>query len=198
MCASMFIFTQCYGCKQNETQCQFLSRELLSFLSPRLIALSRIKNTVDPIICLLLEREQMDSCLSQGYLHQVKHSLKDSMIHDRRISGIWSERTKAKLRNLADPDLNTVIRIRKNDEIIKRRIQHREDLAVNQVRYKVYLHKKNREKNERMWRDKNECGRRGYNHIDKTYTVKGQICRNCQIVGVFFKNVPRKKSPIYK
>ena len=42
--------------------------------------------------------------------------LKDSMIHDCIMSGIWSECTKAKLRDIVDPDINTIIRICKNDK----------------------------------------------------------------------------------
>ena len=37
--------------------------------------------------------------------------LKQNMIGDQIISGVWSERIKSKLRELADPDLNTVIRL---------------------------------------------------------------------------------------
>ena len=70
--------------------------------------------------------------------------LKDSMIRDHIISDIWSERTKDKLKDVADPNLNTVIRICKNDEIAQTCTQDREDLAVHQVRHRqVHLPKKN-------------------------------------------------------
>ena len=61
------------------------------------------------------------------------------------------------LRDRADLNLNTVIRICKNNEITKTRTQDREDLAVHQVRHKqVHPDKKNvynREKNEHVRRD---------------------------------------------
>ena len=98
---------------------------------------------------------------------------KDSKIGDRIISGIWSEHTKAKLRDLADLDLNIIIRICKNDEIIKTRTQDREDLSVQQVRHNP--HKKNvynREKNDHVRRDKTECERCSYNHMDRTCPAK--------------------------
>ena len=81
--------------------------------------------------------------------------LKKSMIRDRIISGILSECTKAKLRDQADPDLNTVIRICRNYAITKTRTQDRENLAVHQVRHEIYPHKKNvynREKNDNLRR----------------------------------------------
>ena len=57
--------------------------------------------------------------------------LKNSIICDCIISGKWIENTKAKLRELADLDLNTVIRICKNDEIMKIHAQDRKDLALH-------------------------------------------------------------------
>ena len=50
---------------------------------------------------------------------------KDSMIRDQIIAGIWSERMKVRLRDIAYPDLNTIIRICKTDEITKTRTQDR-------------------------------------------------------------------------
>ena len=117
--------------------------------------------------------------------------LKDSMIRDHIISGIWSECTKVKFRDLADPDPNTIIRICKNGEITKTHTQDWEE-AVHQVRHRqVHPHKKNvynREKNDHTRRNKNECRRCGYNHVDRICLTKGQTCRNCRKV-----NVPIKK-----
>ena len=61
--------------------------------------------------------------------------LKDSMICDCIISGRWSECMKVRLRDLVDLDLNTVIRICKNDEFTKTRTLDSEDLVIYQVKH---------------------------------------------------------------
>ena len=57
--------------KQKSTQGQFLSKvkhvRIQSFPSPELIALPRLKNPVCSTICPLLEGEQLDLYVSQGY-----------------------------------------------------------------------------------------------------------------------------------
>ena len=58
---------------------------------------------------------------------------------------------------------NTVIRIYKNDNIIKTHTQDREDLAIYQVRYRVYLYKKN----EHVWWVKAELDRMKEGRSDK-------------------------------
>ena len=47
------------------------------------------------------------------------------MICNRIISSVWVERIKSKLIDSADPDLNTVIRLYKNDEHTRNRTQYR-------------------------------------------------------------------------
>ena len=148
---------------------------------------NRDQNERETFLSFLTITSQARKC---GFDH-----VKYNMIRDRIISGLWSERTKAKLRDLADPDLNTVRRLCKNDEITKTCTRDSKNLAVHQVKHRQgYLQKKNvnknnyrdnREKKEHVRREKKECERCGYQHPDRTCPPKGHTCRDCKNVGHF-------------
>ncbi len=97
------------------------------------------------------------------------------------------ERTQSKLRELTDPDLNTAIRLCKNDELTRNRTEDRGDVTVHEIRFRGrYSEKKNfyendhrndREEKEHVRRDKKERGRYGHYHVDRTCPVQRQTCR---------------------